>query len=102
MKGRDAMVTVRQIEKLYKSQSWQALAGQMLAGRPEASLRLENALSGPIAAAAMVLIRLDELSQAHVPLYGSLLRSILSAQEEDGGWQDPLTTALCLRALMLG
>lgn len=96
------MVTVRQIEKAWKSEAWAQLVREMLAGRPEASLRLESALTGSVAAAALVLIRLDELSQPHAPLYGKLVRAIIAAQDADGGWKDPLLTALCLRALMAG
>lgn len=96
------MMTVRQIEKQWKNEAWQKLVGELLAGRPERSLRLENALAGPIPAAALVLVRLDELSQPHMPLYNRLVRVILEAQEADGGWKDPLTTAICLRALMAG
>jgi len=29
-----------------------------------------------------------------------MLRTVLTAQESDGGWGDPVVTALCLRALM--
>ena len=50
----------------------------------------------------MAVVRLDELAQGYVPLYSRLVRAILSAQESDGGWGDPVTTALCLRALLCG
>lgn len=96
------MVTVRQIEKQWKNQALGQLVGELLAGRPEKSLRLETALCSQVGAAALVLIRLDELSQPHAPLYGKLLHVILAGQEADGGWKDPLTTAICLRALMVG
>jgi hypothetical protein len=56
----------------------------------------------PSCAAAIAMIRLDELSQAHVPFYQKLLHRVLSRQEADGGWGDPMTTALCLRALLAG
>src|SRR5690606_7415705 len=39
--------------------------------------------------------------QAHVALYPRLVRTLLNTQEADGGWGDPMTTALCLRALLL-
>jgi hypothetical protein len=76
------MITVRHIEKLWTARKYEPLLRDMLAGRPEASTRLELELSGYLPAAAMALIRLDELAQAHVPLYPKLL------------------TAVCLRALM--
>jgi hypothetical protein len=96
------MMTVRQMERHWNSQSYQQLLRETLAGRPEASLRLESELSGPIPAAAMALLRLDELAQGHAPLYAKLLKTILASQDADGGWKDPLTTALCLRALFGG
>src|SRR5450432_3326604 len=102
LKGRDAMMTVRHIEKLWNAKAYQRLLREMLAGRPEASLRVEAELadSGVLPAAAMALLRLDELAQSHVPLYSKLLKIILAAQEGDGGWGDPMSTALCLRALL--
>ena len=36
------------------------------------------------------------------PVLFQFIRYIIAAQEGDGGWGDPLTTALCLRALLLG
>ncbi|WP_428940786.1 hypothetical protein [Fontivita pretiosa] len=96
------MTTVRHIEKLWRDKLYAKLLRQMLSGRPEASLRLELELNGPVPAAAMALLRLDELGQPHVPLYDKLLRAVLTAQEPDGGWGDPMTTALCLRGLMAG
>jgi len=96
------MMTVRHIEKLWTARKYELLFRDMLAGRPEASLRLEVEVSGFAPAAAMALIRLDELAQAHVPLYPKLLKAILAAQEGDGGWGDPMLTAICLRALMGG
>ncbi|HEY7089931.1 MAG TPA: hypothetical protein VH518_17675 [Tepidisphaeraceae bacterium] len=94
------MTTVRQIERLWNAAEYRLLLGEMLAGRSEASGRLLHELSGAVPTAAIVLIRLDELAQAHVPLYSKLLKIVLAAQDADGGWTDPLTTALCLRALM--
>jgi hypothetical protein len=96
------MTTVRQIERLWNSSAQQVLAQELLCGRPECSLRLESELRNPLCVAAFILIRLDELAQSHVPLYTRVLKMILAAQEGDGGWGDPLTTALCLRALLAG
>jgi hypothetical protein len=94
------MTTVRQIERLWNAKQYDRLFKQLLASRPEASFRLEIQLGQAVPAAALALIRLDELSQAHVPLCAHLIRAILSAQEADGSWSDPMTTALCLRALL--
>ena len=95
------MVTVRQIEKLWKDESYGRLLRGLLANRPEASIRVEAELPiSPVTAAAMAMVRLDELSQSHVALYQKLLHRVLAKQESDGGWGDPMTTALCLRALL--
>ncbi|HVT89321.1 MAG TPA: hypothetical protein VHD56_10745 [Tepidisphaeraceae bacterium] len=96
------MMTVRQIDKLWDSGAHSQLFRQMISGRPEASPKLHPNLNGPIPAAAMALLRLDELTQSHAPIYRKLLLTILNAQEADGGWGDPLITAVCLRALMAG
>jgi hypothetical protein len=48
----------------------------------------------------MALIRLDELNQGFHPLTQKLIRTLLAAQEGDGGWGDLVVSALCLRALM--
>jgi hypothetical protein len=96
------MMTVRHIEKLWTARDYNRLLQEMLTGRPEASLRLEADLTGPVSAAAVALLRLDELAQAHVPLYAKLLKTLIAAQDSDGGWSDPLTAALCLRALFAG
>jgi hypothetical protein len=97
------MVTVRQIEKLWKDESFGRLLKGLLVNRPEASVRLEAELpASALSAAAMAMVRLDELSQSHVPFYQKLLHRVLAKQEADGGWGDPMTTALCLRALLGG
>jgi hypothetical protein len=94
------MTTVRQIERLWTSKSYGRLFRSLLAGRPETSPRLEMELGRSIPAAALAMIRLDELSQSYVRLYTGLLQTVLSDQHSDGGWGDPMTTALCVRALM--
>jgi hypothetical protein len=97
------MTTVRQIERHWNNRCYQRLLRELIANRPEASLRLETELSPRPAAAAIALIRLDELSQSHVPLYSQLVKALISYQNADGSWDDSLvTTALCLRALLLG
>jgi hypothetical protein len=95
------MTTVRQIERYWTAREFTKLFHSLLAPRPEAKFRLEVEVR-PALAAAIGVIRLDELAQSHAPLYTRLVRAILAAQEADGGWGDPVTTALCLRALMCG
>ena len=118
------MITVRQIEKLWNAKACERLLEQLLSPRPETSERLVELLcetpsglagagmdpvtgarmpvAGLLPAAAMVVIRLDELAQSYVPLCGQLLSSILAAQRVDGGWGDTMITALCIRALLCG
>ncbi|HEY7118238.1 MAG TPA: hypothetical protein VH475_16745 [Tepidisphaeraceae bacterium] len=94
------MQTTRQIERLWNARQYDRLVRELLAARPEFSHRLVVELSKAVPVAALALIRLDELSQGYHSLNQTLIRTILAAQEGDGGWGDPLLTALCLRALM--
>jgi len=94
------MTTVRQIERLWKDKTYDRLFAELTAARPEGTLSLRMDVAQPLPAAAVAMIRLDELNQAHVPLYASLVRTILAAQDSDGGWGDLITTAFCLRALL--
>lgn len=96
------MMTVRQIERQWESRRYEKLSGELLAGRPRAGVHSGVDFQIPSYVAALAVIRLDELSQSHVPLYSKLVRAILSAQEADGGWGDVAGTALCLRALFCG
>ena len=96
------MMTVRQIERLWGSKGYAKLLDELLSARPEGELASRFKSSPAIAAAAMAMIRLDELDQAHVSLYGDLLRLVLARQDADGGWGEPVLTALCVRALSGG
>lgn len=96
------MITIRQIERAWTARTYEKLFRELVTARPEAAFRFEVEQGRAIPTAAMALIRLDELSQSHVPLYGTLLRALLAAQDKDGGWGDVMTTALCLRALHCG
>jgi hypothetical protein len=95
------MLTVRHLEREWNSGAFARLMRELLAARGEASPAIMSELARPVPAAAMVMIRLEELGQAHVPLFSKLLKTVLTAQNADGGWKDPLTTALVLRALRL-
>ena len=94
------MITIRQIERAWTARTYEKLFRELVAARPEAAFRFEVEQGRAIPTAAMALIRLEELSQSHVPLYDKLLRAVLAGQEKDGGWGDAMTTALCLRALL--
>ena len=96
------MTTVRQIERFWSARQFDRLLGDLLSGRPEGAVQLAQKVRLIPAATAVAMIRLDELGQAHVPLFGRLIRTLLNTQDADGGWGDAMTTALCLRALMLG
>jgi hypothetical protein len=96
------MITVRQIERDWQSRAYGKLFTDLLAARPEAAFRLGLDTSRPVPAAALAIIRLDELSQSHVKLYSQLIKALLAAQESDGGWGDLVATALCVRALLCG
>ena len=96
------MMTVRQIERHWDAKTYDRLLGDLLTARPESGFRLGLDPTRPVSAAALAVIRLDELDQSHAKIYPKLIKTILLAQEADGGWGDLVTTALCLRALFCG
>jgi hypothetical protein len=96
------MITVRQIERHWEAKAYHRLFSELMAARPEGALRLGLDTALPVPAAAIAVIRLDELAQPNVKLYPKLVKTILLAQEPDGGWRDLVTSALCLRALLCG
>ena len=96
------MTTVRQIQRLWQAKAFDKLLQHLLQPRAEQSDRLAAELTGGVAAAAMVVVRLDEMSQSFAPLYAEAVRVVLAAQNADGGWGDPMVTALCIRALLCG
>src|SRR5262245_45299357 len=96
------MQTVRQIERHWTGGAYSRLFRELVANRPEAAFQIDLEPAGGVAAAAMGVIRLEELNQSHVPLYSKLIRALVASQDRDGGWGDAALTALCLRALMLG
>jgi hypothetical protein len=96
------MITIRHIERLFDDHQHRRLYRELIGGRPEATFALEPVLARAVPLAALGMIRLDELSQSHTALYRRLLNVVLTAQQADGGWIDPMTTALCLRALLSG
>lgn len=96
------MMTVRQIERLWGSKGYAKLLDELLSARPEAELVTRFKSSPAVAAAALAMIRLDELDQSHVSIYSDLVRLALARQDADGGWGDLVLTALCIRALSGG
>jgi hypothetical protein len=96
------MITIRQIERLFSDHQHRRLYHDLIAGRPEATSALEVSLARPVPLAALGMIRLDELSQSSNAIYRRLLGVVLTSQQPDGGWGDPMLTALCVRALLCG
>jgi hypothetical protein len=94
------MQTIRQIDRFWNARQYGKLTQELLRGRFEFSSRLVDELANPVATAALALIRLDELNQGFHPLTQKLIRTLIAAQEGDGGWGDLMVSALCLRALM--
>jgi len=95
------MLTVRHIEKLWDARKYQRVLEELIAPRIEA-VAAEELKQAPIAsAAALALIRLDELHQPHASICPKLIRTLVATQESDGGWADVAVTALCVRALSL-
>jgi hypothetical protein len=95
------MLTVRYIERLWEGQKYQRLLDELMSSRVEALAAPELRDSPSAAAAGMALVRLDEMLQAHTPICGKLIRTLIASQDKDGGWGDVATTALCVRALSL-
>lgn len=99
------MITVRWIERLWEAKKYRQLATELLQNRPEGMVDCfsapEDAVGSRAAtAAALSLIRLDELTQSNAPLSRKLLRTLLACQQSDGGWGGLFTSALCTRALL--
>ena len=95
------MQTVKHIERLWTARRYDALLRELSACRADADfLPLLQTGSLAVPAAAMGMIRMDELCQCGTPIYHKFLICLLAAQESDGGWGDPILTALCLRALL--
>ena len=99
------MLTVNKLQKLWRTARYRQLMREVLAARPEAAASLDATLGGPDAAAALVLLRLCELSASSTPFADELVDRLLMTQGNTGGWRGPtntlcpMLTALCLRAL---
>jgi hypothetical protein len=93
------MITVRHIQRLWDLRQYVRLLDELIVLRVEAVAAREFAEPLGAAAAAMALIRLHELNQAHAAICPKLIRTIIAQQERDGGWGNVAITALCLRAL---
>ena len=97
------MLTPNKLGRLWKANKYRQIMREVLAARPEAKLGLDERLGGPLAAAALTLLRLGELNQTSLPLADDLRGRLLVARNRDGSWGEPadraVLTALCVRAL---
>jgi len=93
------MLTVRHVEKLWNGRKFERLLDELLSPRVEALAGGLLGGSAAVAAAALTLVRLEEMNQSHVAICPKLIRAILAHRQLDGGWGDVAVTALCLRAL---
>ena len=73
------MITVRQLERLWQEKAFSRMSALLLEMRPESSVRLAQELARPTPIAALAIIRLDELAQAHSPFCSRMIRTILAA-----------------------
>ena len=96
------MLTIRQVDKLWQLKAYERLLDELCIGRAEATGGIRQLIHGSVAAAALVVIRMDELHQGHLPQVANAIRYVLSQQAPTGGWGDAVTSALCLRALSRG
>jgi hypothetical protein len=95
------MTTVRQIDGMWTDGQGRKLFSELSKFRPDVPEFLAGDLGIlPIAAAALSMIRLQELNQTRTQLYRALLARVLVTQDADGGWGDTLATVLAARALL--
>ena len=96
------MITIRHIDRLFSDHQHRRLYRELITGRPEATFALEPLLARVVPIAALGMIRLDELNQSASSIYRRLLNVVLKSQQADGGWGDPMITAVCVRGLLCG
>lgn len=95
------MTTVRQMDGMWTDGQGKKLFAELSKFRPDVPEFLTTELGGSaVAAAALSMIRLQELSQTRTPLYRALLARLTVTQQPDGGWGDTLATVLAARALL--
>ena len=74
------MITIRQIERAWQARTYEKLFRELVANRPESTFRFEHEQGRAIPAAAMAIIRLEELSQAHVSVCAQLIRAVVAGR----------------------
>lgn len=93
------MLTVKQMERLWNLKAYSRLIDELCIGRAEAVGGIRQLINGPIATAALIVIRLHELLQSHQPFASRMVRFLVGSQASDGGFEDVVSTALVIRAL---
>ena len=96
------MMTIRQVDRLWQLKAYERLIDELCTGRAEAVGGIRQLLQGAVPAAALTVIRMTELHQAHQPHVAKMVRFLLAAQTPAGGWGDAASTALAVRALAAG
>ncbi|HMO25672.1 MAG TPA: hypothetical protein PKB10_05335 [Tepidisphaeraceae bacterium] len=95
------MTTARQIQKLWQTHDYKRLARLCLEARADALEPVIPTLACPVGAAALALLRLTELSPFPTPMHAGLAQVLANHQHNDGGWGEPVLTAIAVRALLL-
>ncbi|MEM1013669.1 MAG: hypothetical protein AAGI46_15790 [Planctomycetota bacterium] len=101
------MLTVAKLCRLWQTGRHRELVRELVAGRAEGRLALDQRLPGRVTAAAFGLIRLRELGQPDTPFARELSETLTWAQARDGSFAEPgddaaavaAKTALAIRAL---
>jgi hypothetical protein len=96
------MITVRHIDRLWEERQYARLAATLIETRSDIDASLGLRLRNSTAAAALAVIRLDELGQNAQAICARLVRALIATQQSDGGWGDVSVTVLALRALRCG
>jgi hypothetical protein len=95
------MLTVRHIEKLWEAKKYPRLLDELIAPRVECLAAKELSAAPCLAAAALALVRLEEMDQSYAAICPKFIGTIIAHQQADGGFGDVGISALCLRALCL-
>lgn len=94
------MTTTKQIERLWDERAYPRLARLILESRCDIDPGLVGRIArSTVAAAALAVIRLDELAQNARPIAQRLVRALIAMQQPDGGWGDVAVSVLAIRAL---
>lgn len=95
------MTSVRQIDGLWSEGRTRQLVTELTRFRPDfpASM-IDSVSSSPVVAAALAMVRLQELDQTLLASYEGLKRKLLASQAADGSFGSIPITVLACRALL--